>query len=76
MTRSGKKFEDGLQWLYSCTCNGENLRFFNSLGSKLDCTLTSLSKDYCIHVKIIADLVAKFDALNYITPELDFTGKL
>ena len=76
VTRSGKHFSDGKQWLYSCTCNIERLRFFHSLGAKLDCTFSSFSMDFpnCLHSKAVADLVFEFDALNYITPDLDFTG--
>ena len=78
VTQSGKQFADGKQWLYSCTCNTERLRFFHSLGAKLDCSFSSFSKDFpnCMHIKAVSELVFEFDALNYITPDLDFAGML
>ena len=76
VTQSGKQFSDGKQWLYSCTCNTENLRFFHGLAAKLECSFSSFSEEfpYCMHIKAVSDLIIDFDALNYITPDLDFAG--
>ena len=76
VTRSGRQFSDGKQWLYSCSCNTERLKFLHSLGTKIDCTFSSFSEDFprCMHVKAVSDLMVEFDALNYISPDLDFAG--
>ena len=78
MTRSGKQFEDGKQWVYSCTCDLEKSRFFNSLHAKLDCTFTSFCEDYlyCIHVNAVLELVTDFDAVHCLSPDLDFAGTM
>ena len=78
VSRSAKQFKDGKQWLYSCTCNLELAKLVHSLCAQLDSTYSSINclAKYCIHVNSVLQMVHEFDALNCITPDIDFEGEL
>ncbi len=76
MTRSGHKFDDGKQWLYSCSCNREKLHFLNSLGAEIRYSYSKFNEEFsnCIHIDAAIHVLTKIDAVHCIMPDMDFEG--
>ena len=69
-------FTDGIEWVYSCSCNIHNANLLDGMGHNPGIeysVLQSIVPD-CIHIDTMRNIVVEVDAIHDIHPQLDFSG--
>lgn len=76
VSRCGRCFNDGVQWVYSCTCSPHNTRLLQSLSSYISSSFSEFTKEYqeCVHVTATIHFVNYLDAIHCLAPNSDFEG--
>ena len=67
--------EDGLQWIFLCSCNESRAALIASLSHSAKATYAELSAGECLHIAATISIVQSIDAVHGISPISEFAGK-
>ncbi len=68
-------FEDGLHWIFWCSCDKQRTSLITSLSHHIEASYGSVSKGECLHITAAMFIVEQIDAIHGLSPINDFTGK-
>lgn len=66
--------EDGLQWVYLCSCNESRAALIASLSHNTKSTYADLAAGECFHIAAAISIVRSIDAVHGILPINEFAG--
>ena len=66
--------DDGLQWVFCCSCNESRAALIASLSHNTKSSYVDLSAGECLHIAAAIQIVEKIDAVHGISPVDEFAG--
>lgn len=76
VSRRGIFFEDGLHWVFWCSCSEQQMSLITSLSHHVQDRYDNvIPRGECLHIAAAMLIVEQVDAIHGLSPIDDFSGK-